>query len=149
MHITNKLDLALHIAKVHFEDKFDQGLSPYVDHLTRVANDVPSCIDNTYRIVALLHDLLEDFPEYQEGNFLQYMFNKEINEAVRAITKFPGFTYEEYIEEVCKNKIAMIVKLADLRDNMNMSRLKTIGTKEIERLMKYHNAYSFIKSKSI
>ena len=145
----NKYDLAMYIAITHFKNHTDKGGSPYINHLLRVTESVPDCVDNTYKIVALLHDLLEEFPYYHNTQLIETLFDEEISDAVYALTKTKKQSYEQYIDQVCQNRIAMIVKLADLKDNMDISRLTTISNKDMERLVKYHNAYNFIKSKSI
>jgi len=147
-HFT-KYDLAMYIAITHFKNSTDKAGSPYINHILRVTDNVPDCIGKTYKIVALLHDLLEDFPYYHNTELIETLFDEEISEAVYALTKTKKQSYEQYIDQVCQNRIAMIVKLADLKDNMDISRLTSISDKDIERLVKYHNAYTFIKSKSI
>ena len=46
-------------------------------------------------------------------------------------------TYDEFIARVRTNAIASRVKLADLEDNMDMRRLRTLTEKDTERLHKY------------
>jgi len=53
------------------------------------------------------------------------------------LSKSPEVFYEQYIGSIKSNPIAANVKLGDLSDNMNMSRLKTITQKDEERLKKY------------
>lgn len=79
------------------------------------------------KIVALLHDVCEDSTITIE-DLEQIGFSKEVIDAVIAITKNQNEFYEDYIERVRKNKIALSVKLADLEHNIDRTHkyLKTI-----------------------
>lgn len=53
----------------------------------------------------------------------------------------PGETEEEYLAKVMSNKDAIIVKLADLRHNSDIRRLKGVTEKDVRRIEKYHRMY--------
>jgi (p)ppGpp synthase/HD superfamily hydrolase len=104
-------------ARAHLDDRRWNG-EPYIEHAIRVADrlehdDVPG------RIVALLHDVIEDHPSF-EGEIEQvYRAFPGVLMALRAITRYTGELYlESYIGRVAQNNIARRVKLADLQDNM-------------------------------
>ena len=127
-----------------FAGKVDKGGAPYVDHLFRVAGDFESS-SAAYRI-ALLHDILEDCPEWTEKR-LRGAFNARICDAVVALTKVPGEAYQEYLLRVAANPDARAVKIADLEDNMNVARIKAPLTDyDLKRLKKYHDAYLYLSS---
>lgn len=52
----------------------------------------------------------------------------------------------DYIKEIATNPIAKAVKLADLRDNSDLSRLKEVTEKDEERLQKYRIAIAFLNT---
>jgi len=144
------IDLAVDIVKKAFGGKVDKADQPYINHLIRVMNACPN-IGNSddycdLKIITLLHDLLEDFPtEWDEGR-LRCLFSNNIVEGVIALTHKQGQSYNDYISQILENQLATIVKKYNLEDNMDMTRLKTITTDDINRLKKYHKAYKRIIS---
>lgn len=135
------VDLALTIVAKAFLGKTDKGGNPYYDHLLRVARFVNDSPILFVIEVAYLHDLLEDCPEWSAAKLRNVGFPNAVVDAVVAITKVNGESYFDYITRVKSNPIARVVKLADLRDNMDITRLKEIADKDIERLKKYHWAF--------
>ena len=141
--------LANVIVRAAFKDKTDNAGRPYIIHLTTVANNARtymayghSLSDEDIECVGLLHDLLEDCPDWTEGA-LRTLFNDKIVDAVVALTKKPqSESYEEYILGVAANPLARIVKLADLKHNMDITRQKSFDDVNVERLEKYHRAYT-------
>ncbi|MFR9276550.1 MAG: GTP pyrophosphokinase [Peptoniphilus senegalensis] len=119
--------------KAHQGQK-DKGGKPYILHPIRVALNVKG---KDERIVALLHDVIED-TNYTIDN-LDFL-TKEQKDALLLLTHDKSVPYMEYIRKVKKNKIASKVKLADLEQNMNLKRLKTISNKDLKRLEKYKRA---------
>jgi hypothetical protein len=73
----------------------------------------------------------------------------DVIEGVRALTKMPGQTYEEYQQSVLSNRNAMKVKLEDLRTNSDLRRMKNreITEKDIQRVAKYMAFYALINAK--
>ena len=124
-----------------FKHKTDKAGRPYVEHLEAVCAMVESDEDEV-KAIALLHDLLEDCEEW-DFNKLTEAFNERIADAVLALTKYHSLAhnYSEYIRFVKNNPDAVIVKLADLLHNMDITRLPVLGYYEIKRLRKYHAAY--------
>lgn len=150
-------ELARSIAEKVFSEKEDKAGRPYIMHLERVAISAPGMArigdwpkngldKESIRAVAWLHDILEDCPDWS-GKHIRQLFGDEIANAVSAITKWDGQTYQQYIENVKSNEFARIVKLADLRDNMDISRLPELTEKDIERLKKYHAAFLYLQDK--
>ena len=60
------------------------------------------------------------------------------------LTKQEGESYEDFITRLLPNPIACRVKLADLNDNMNLSRITSPDEKDLERIKKYEAAKSRI-----
>lgn len=135
--------LALSIATDAHKGQKDKGGEDYIYHPIRVAN---SCVTNEEKIVALLHDVLEDTDINEE-----YLINKGfpgfILDAIKSVTMKSGEHYEDFIERCSHNQVGIKVKLEDLRDNMDVTRLKKLDEKDFERLKKYHKAYWYLKSK--
>jgi hypothetical protein len=54
--------------------------------------------------------------------------------------------YDEYIKAISVHKIATEVKKADLEHNSNITRLKGLRKKDIDRLEKYSRAYVYLSN---
>src|SRR3546814_2416920 len=91
------------------------------------------CQTEEQRIAAVLHDTYED-----GGITIEYIeehFGKRIADAVDALSRRlnEGETYSEFIHRCGKNEIARPVKLEDLKDNMDETRLGRHPTAADER----------------
>ena len=143
--ITNIVELDEKIISEAFKDKKDKGGRPYVEHLYRVADKLKgkTHIEQDLQTVALLHDLLEDCHEWN-CDLLRCLFHEEIVDAVVLLTKKPNQEYEKYIETLATNEYARLVKIADLKDNLDIKRLHSLGKKDFKRLQKYLKAYNYL-----
>lgn len=129
------------ISKYHSNQK-DLGGNPYSEHLERVSK---SCITADGKLVALLHDILEDTDCTEE--ILKKNFPNSIVETVKLLTRKKGENYKDYINRVATNPIAVEVKFADLKDNLDVLRLgRPITEKDLHRLNKYIESYNFLKT---
>lgn len=138
---------AIKIILKAFSGKTDRGGDQYVNHLFRVAATVSNLGKEDLVIPALLHDLLEDCPEWTEQRLLEEGLNSHHLDVIKILTHNPEDSYEEYIEKISKDFRAIEIKIADLRDNMDITRLTRLSKKDFERLQKYHMSYQFLKSK--
>lgn len=120
--------------RAHWGQK-DKGSHPYFMHPLRVSKKV---VDKRAKVVALLHDVLEDSNKYRLEDFS--FLDAEQKEALILLTHKKDVDYFEYITKIKSNDLATKVKLMDLEDNMNLSRLKVITDKDRERLRKYKKA---------
>lgn len=136
------IETARKIVEYAFRDKTDLAGEPYIGHLNRLEEKLKNK-NEEIRTVALLHDLLEDCPDWNE-EVLKCFFQNSVVTAVNAITKRRGEKYEDYISRVQANRCAIVVKIADLQDNMDITRLKEIKGKDVARLKKYLGAYQFL-----
>ena len=73
--------------------------------------------------------------------------SERVIEGIRALTKIPGQTYDEYKQVVFSNRDAMVVKMADLRHNTDIRRLKGITEKDLARMAKYQMFYLELKER--
>lgn len=132
------LDKAILIAaQAHLGQK-DKYELPYILHPLRMALRFRS---ETEMIVAVLHDVVEDNPDWNFDRLRQEGFSEEIIQAVDHLTRRAEETYEEFTERAGKNPLARKVKLADLEDNMDMKRIKNLTEKDKDRLERYHQAW--------
>lgn len=151
--------LASRIAEYVFHNRTDKGGTPYIMHLDRVARNAyvffePLSTDTSQQakrrlfIIGMLHDLMEDCPEWTLERLEESFPDKVILKALDLLTKKPESDYQTYIRQIAKNKYAKAVKLADLRDNMDISRLPKLTDADCQRLIKYHQAYKFLMDKT-
>ena len=147
----SQLELAKYIAEKAFANKKDKGGNPYMNHINYVVSNSVRCGGNSEEVqtVAYLHDLLEDCPEWNEST-LRVLFTTDVVDAVVLLTKKPDQSYPEYIAQLADNVICYDVKLADLKHNLDVSRLhdKELNQGDLNRLNKYLNAYSFLLQNS-
>lgn len=144
--------IALNIIETAFAGKKDKAGKPYIDHLKRVAETAKLYFKgNDYieelETIALLHDLLEDCPEWTKLHLDAIFHNINISDVVCKLTKKDGLNYDQYIQNIANNRFARAVKLADLKDNMDLTRLSEITEKDIERIKKYHKSYIYLLTK--
>jgi len=125
--------------------QYDRGGTPYCCHPLKVMHYLKTD-DEELQCIALLHDVIEDTKTTWK-DLEEIGCTNRIIDAVQALTKMPGQTYDEYKECVFDNKDAMRVKLCDLRHNTDIRRLKGVTQKDLERLGKYNQFYLEIQSK--
>ncbi|MFL0195222.1 GTP pyrophosphokinase [Clostridium sp. WILCCON 0269] len=131
------LNKAIQIAVKAHEGQVDKGENPYILHPLRV---MLSCNSEIERICAVLHDVVEDTSVTLE-DIRKEGFPDEIVNALDCLTRRRGESYEDFIERVLKNKIACNVKLADLSDNMDLTRISNPTDKDEKRIKKYRKAF--------
>ncbi len=131
------------LATVRHHGQFDKGGNPYILHPLKVMHYLKTD-DEELMCIALGHDLLEDtYASVELGavDLTNRGFTPRIISGILALTKLPGESYEAYVTTLKKNPDAIKVKLADLRHNSDIRRLKGIRNKDIERLARYHALY--------
>ena len=94
---------------------------------------------------ALLHDVLED-SAYTVADLKDQGLPLSVIKAVSLLTKPRNKSYQEYLEQIKENELARRVKLADLKHNSDLSRLKTISAQDRQRLEKYQSAMVFLNA---
>ena len=127
------LEQAISLAAKQHEGQVDKANAPYILHPLRVMLNVPTI---EHKIVAVLHDILED-TETTIEDLYQFGFQEHIIDAIVALTKKQGETRLEAAQRARQNPIARVVKLADINDNMNLSRIQSPTVKDFERLKEY------------
>lgn len=126
-----------------FDGKYDRGGVPYVMHLLKVMHYTKTD-DEERNVIALGHDLVED-TDVTYHDLREMGFSERVIDGIRAMTKVPGETNDEYMARIMANVDAIHVKLADLRHNSDIRRLKGVTAKDIARLEKYHRMYLILK----
>jgi (p)ppGpp synthase/HD superfamily hydrolase len=139
------LSKMLVFATNHHAGQFDKGNVPYILHPLAVMQ-LLSSEDEELQCVALGHDIVEDcsvtYDELRQEGFTDRIIN-----GIRALTKIPGESYSEYQEKVQACPDAILVKIADLRHNTDITRLKGVEAKDLARAERYWKFYVLLLQK--
>lgn len=137
------LEKAIQIAvNAHMGQK-DRAGSPYILHPLRVMHSVGA---TDAKIVAILHDVVED-TSVTFDELIDAGIPKHLVITLRLLTHTDNLSYEDYIARLGENSLAVKVKLADLKDNMDLSRLKEISDEDMELYKKYVSSYRYLKER--
>ena len=127
------LEQAIALAAQQHAGQVDKANAPYILHPLRVMLNVPTI---EHKIVAVLHDVLED-TETNTEDLRKLGFQQQIIDAILALTKKVGESRLQAAQRTVQNPIARVVKLADIADNMDLSRIQSPTIKDFERLKEY------------
>lgn len=130
------LNKAIEIATRAHDGQVDKGGVPYIFHPLRVMLLRKNELE---RICAVLHDVVED-SDITFDVLRKEGFSEEVIAVLDCLTKRDGESYDDFISRILLNKTACHVKLADIRDNMNLARIENPTVKDEERIKKYGEA---------
>ena len=136
------LERAIEIAASAHAGTVDKAGQPYVLHPLRIMLRMPSA---TTRIAAVLHDVVEDTPWTLE-QLAEEGFSEIILAAVEALTIRPGEDYMDFVRRAASNPDARAVKIADVEDNMDLSRIAEPTEKDLARIERYREALGYLKA---
>ena len=140
------LQRALEIAIEAHKGSKDKGGNNYILHPLRVMLSM-----NTYdeMIVAVLHDVIED-TRWSFEDLEKEGFSNKIILGLRSVTKKSDKEkYENFIQRAKRNDFGRKVKISDIRDNLDVSRLKLITEKDKNRLKKYEGALKILNNENL
>lgn len=126
----SEVERARAIAHEAHEGQVDKAGRPYIEHVARVAAAVSD--DPIAEAVAWLHDVMEDNPSIfysRRGEFSDYVLG-----CVYMLTRFNGQTDDDYYSLIRCSEVATRVKLADIADNSDETRLALLDEKTADRL---------------
>lgn len=137
------IERAIAMALEAHQGQTDRYGRPYILHPLHVMLQMDG---ETEMMAAVLHDVLEDtaltFAALREAGF-----PPDVLEAVQLLTHDPETSsYEEYVRRLQQNPIAVKVKLADLRHNMDIRRMDRVEERDAARLEKYRRAWEILTS---
>jgi (p)ppGpp synthase/HD superfamily hydrolase len=136
------LERAIVIAATAHAGAKDKGGHPYILHPLRVMLAVES---REEKIVAVLHDVVED-TDWTLGRLRQEEFSDTVLQALDALTRRENEDYFAFVRRARINPIARTVKLADLADNMNLSRIPSPTAQDLDRINKYKAAATVLRA---
>lgn len=137
------LEKAIQIAVEAHKGQTDKAGEPYILHSLRVMFEVDTEID---KVCGVLHDVVEDTPLTLTD--LGAAFPVEVIRVLDLLTHKRSDSYEKYIDKILTSEVATRVKKADLKDNMNLSRLSEITESDLKRYKKYHKALRKLENKN-
>ncbi|KUL97372.1 GTP pyrophosphokinase [Bosea sp. WAO] len=134
------LERAIEIAAAAHAGQTDKAGAPYISHPLRVALGFIRAGDEERAIIAVLHDVIED-SDVTAADLQREGFSQTIVEAVEALTRPEDEPYQDFILRAAGNELARPVKVADIKDNMNRTRLAMLPADKREKLLaKYEGA---------
>ncbi len=135
------LERAIAIAAEAHAGQIDKAGAPYVLHPLRMMLSLKTPEE---RIVAVLHDVCEDCPGWTFDRLRNEGFSDEILEALDSVTKRDGEDYFDFARRAGANEVGRSVKLADLRDNCDLTRIASPTDADLARIDKYRRAIALI-----
>ncbi len=136
------LERAIEIAARAHAGQVDKAGQPYILHPLRLMLAVSGTHE---RMAAVLHDVVED-TNVTLDNLKSEGFPMEVLEAVLTLTKTEGESRISAATRAAGNPIARAVKLADVRDNMDLSRIAKPTEKDFERMKEYEQVLALLLS---
>lgn len=144
-----QLEMAIQFASNAFVGVLDKAGKPYILHCLKVMYLTKS--DNMLtQAIAVLHDVKEDIYHLMNNeDFFEMMQSRGFDECVIngviALSKVEGDSYEDFIDSIIQtgDPELMKVKMADLRHNSDLRRIKNrnVAEKDMLRTMKYIRAF--------
>ncbi|RPJ52617.1 MAG: HD domain-containing protein [Acidobacteria bacterium] len=136
------LEKAIFIAVQAHAGAKDKAGEPYILHPLRMMMKMRT---EAQRVVAVLHDVVED-SDWTVDGLRREGFSEEILTAVDHLTRRPGEDYEAFVRRAVQDPLALPVKIADLEDNLEQSRLKEPTDEDQARMARYQKALAYAKS---
>ncbi len=136
------IEKAIEIAARAHAGQVDKAGAPYVFHPLRLMLAVGTPRE---RMAAVLHDVVED-TSVTLADLRDAGFSTEVLEAVEALTKKEGETRMDAAHRAARNPVALVVKLADVIDNMDPRRISCPDENDRARLKEYENVRKFLES---
>ena len=137
------LEKAIQIAVEAHAGTKDKGGKAYILHPISVMMRVET---EEEKIVAILHDVVED-TDWTFDALRKEGFSETVIEALETVTKYSEEEdYDDFIQRSLKNDIGRKVKIADLRENLDVTRIGELYPKDIERINKYKRALQTLRA---
>jgi (p)ppGpp synthase/HD superfamily hydrolase len=137
------LEDAIALALKAHRGQVDKADQPYLLHPLRVMLALES---DDERMVGVLHDVVEDSGKVDPSRQITLAdlralgYPESVLTALELVTRRDGETYDAFIERLRPHQLARRVKLADLADNLDATRLPEITPRDAERLSRYLRA---------
>ena len=134
------LERAIALAARAHEGQLDKAGAPYILHPLRIMLQLRKSDE---QMAAVLHDVVEDCG-WTLDQLRKEGFSETVVAAVDSVTNRAGEKYEDFVLRASKDPIGRLIKLADLQDNCDLSRIANPTDKDFERIEKYKRAIAAI-----
>lgn len=127
---------AIKFAEFAHDGQFDKGGHRYIEHVGAVGRETERRYgDDNLTAIAYMHDVVED------GGFtvsdLSVWFAPVVWKVVDILTKKKSDARSAYIERVAENLLAAKVKIVDLDNNIDLTRIPSPKAVDYERQDRY------------
>ena len=138
------LERAIEIAVSAHKGVKDKGGNPYILHPLRVMLSLNS---EEEKIVGVLHDVVEDAEDWTFEKLQDEGFSTQILEGLQSVTKTSeDENYDEFVQRAITNAIGRQVKIADIKDNLDVTRIDILTEKDMKRLQRYKKSLKILQS---
>lgn len=141
----SNLERAIEIAVSAHKGQTDKGGHPYILHPLRVMISLESQAE---KIVGVLHDVVED-SDWTFADLENEGFPVDVIDALKSVTKNESEHgsdegYFRFVERAKLNPIGARVKIADLQDNLDISRIPELDESAMQRINKYKRSLEIL-----
>ena len=136
----NLLEKAKSIAKEAHFGMTDKGGNDYYLHLERVMNNLDTDVE---KIVGILHDLVED-TDWTFDDLRREGFGDQVLIPLDNVTRRNNENYDEFLWRALQHPVSRKMKIEDVKDNLDLSRLKEIKKEDKRRAKKYQKALEIL-----
>lgn len=133
---------AIAIAAAAHADQVDRGGEPYILHPLRVMAAVEG---EHAKMAAVLHDVIED-TDVTVKDLKAFGIPDPVIKAVIYLTKLEGMSTMDAAMAAALDPIATVVKIADLKDNMDLSRISAPTSEDLARTERYARALRYLEA---
>lgn len=138
------LERAIEIAVSAHKGVKDKGGNPYILHPLRVMLSLNS---EEEKIVGVLHDVVEDAEDWTFEKLQDEGFSTQILEGLQSVTKTSeDENYDGFVQRALANAIGRQVKIADIKDNLDVTRLDILTEKDMKRLQSYKKSLKILQN---
>ena len=138
------LERAIEIAVSAHKGVKDKGGNPYILHPLRVMLSLNS---EEEKIVGVLHDVVEDAEDWTFEKLQDEGFSTQILEGLQSVTKTSeDENYDEFVQRAITNAIGRQVKIADIKDNLDVTRIDILTEKDMKRLQSYKKSLKILQN---
>lgn len=138
--MSSLIDKAVGMAHQAHIGQTDKAGRPYILHALRLMLKFDT---EAEMIVAVLHDVIEDSDVTLE-HLKESGYPSPVIAAIDCLTRRKDESYDDFIKRIKTNSLARKVKIADLMDNLDLTRLVVLTEQDLLRINKYHKALQIL-----
>lgn len=136
------LDQAIAIAAQAHAGQRDRAGQPYILHPLRV---MLTAKGTDAKVVAVLHDVVED-SDWSLDRLREAGLTEDQAAALDSVTKRRNEDYFDFVARAGRSVLGRLVKILDLQDNADESRIAFPNDEDRARFIKYRKALSLLQA---